>query len=78
MLDLVTLIDVLPFRLIQLDKKEMLQRQNKFPFMYIVPKPSLKIRTANAIFWISLGVFRDYSQKFFFRNKTFLLFKIES
>ena len=23
-------------------------------------KPSLKIRTANAIFWISLGIFRDY------------------
>ena len=34
MLDLVTLIDVLPFRLIQLDKKEMLQRQNKFPCTY--------------------------------------------
>ena len=24
------------------------------------PKPSLKIRTANAIFWMSLGTFRDY------------------
>ena len=29
-------------------------------------KPSLKIRTANAIFWISLGIFRDYGQKNFF------------
>ena len=27
------------------------------------PKPSLKIRTANAIFWISLGIFRDYGLK---------------
>ena len=43
------------------------------------PKPSLKIRTANAIFWISLGIFRDYGQKIFlFRDKTFLYFKIES
>ena len=25
-----------------------------------------KIRTSNAIFWISLGIFRDYSQKNFF------------
>ena len=24
------------------------------------PKPSLKIRTASAIFWIYLGIFRDY------------------
>ena len=28
------------------------------------PKPSLKIRTANAIFWISLGI--DYGHFFFF------------
>ena len=43
------------------------------------PKPSLKIRTANAIFWICPGIFRDYGlKKFFFRNKTFLFFKIES
>ena len=27
------------------------------------PKPSLKIRAANAIFWISLGIFRGYDQK---------------
>ena len=26
-------------------------------------KPSLKIRTANAIFWVSFGIFKDYSQK---------------
>ena len=43
------------------------------------PKPSLKIRTASAIFWIYLGIFRDYRLKnIFFRNKTFLFFKIES
>ena len=30
---------------------------------YQIPKPSLKIRTANAIFWIYLGIFRDYSLK---------------
>ena len=42
-------------------------------------KPSLKIRTANAICWIYLGIFRDYGLKnIFFRNKTFLFFKIES
>ena len=27
------------------------------------PKPSLKIRTASAIFWIYLGIFRDYGLK---------------
>ena len=43
------------------------------------PKPSLKIRVANGIFWISLGMLRDYGLKnIFFRNKTFLFFKIES
>ena len=42
-------------------------------------KPSLKIRTANAIFWISLGMFRDYGPKnISFGNKTFLFLKIES
>ena len=42
------------------------------------PKPSLKIRTANAIFWISLGIFRDYGLKnIFFRNKNFLFLKIK-
>ena len=33
----------------------------------LLPKPLLKIKTANAIFWIYLGIFR---------NKTFLFFKI--
>ena len=44
------------------------------------PKPSLKIRTASAIFWNYLGIFRNYGLKYiFFRNKTFFLFfKIES
>ena len=43
------------------------------------PKPSLKIRTASAFFWIYLGIFRDYGLKnIFFRNKTFLFLKIES
>ena len=28
-----------------------------------IPKPSLKIRTASAIFWIYLGIFRDYNLK---------------
>ena len=42
-------------------------------------KPSLKIRTTNAIFWISLGIFRDYGlTSIFFRNITFLFFNIES
>ena len=43
------------------------------------PKPSLKIRTANAICWNSLGLFRDYGlNHIVFRNKTFLFFKIEN
>ena len=43
------------------------------------PKPSLKIRTASAIFWDYLCMFRNYGQKNnFFRNKTFLFFRIES
>ena len=42
-------------------------------------KPPLKIGTANAICWNSLGLFRDYGlNHIFFRNKTFLFFKIES
>ena len=47
----------------------------------IIPKTkqSLKIRTASAICWNSLGLFRDYDLNYiFFRNKTFLFFKIES
>ena len=41
------------------------------------PKLSLKIGTANAICWNSLGLFRDYSlNHIFFRNKTFLFFNI--
>ena len=44
---------------------------------YVLAKPSLKIGTANAI--CSLGLFRDYGLNYiFFRNKTFLFFKIES
>ena len=44
-----------------------------------ISKPSLKIGTANGICWNSLGLFRDYGLNYiFFRNKTFLLFKIES
>ena len=40
------------------------------------PKPSLKIRTANAICWIYLGVFRDNGlDNIFFRNKTFFVFQ---
>ena len=38
-------------------------------------KPSLKIRTANAIYWISPGIFRDYSLQNFFRNETFFVFQ---
>ena len=42
-------------------------------------KPSLNIRTASAIFWIYLGIFRDSGLKnIFLRNKTFLFIKIES
>ena len=40
-------------------------------------KPLLKIGTAKAICWNSLGLFRDYSLNYiFFKNK--LLFKIEN
>ena len=41
-------------------------------------KPSLKIRTVIAIFWISLDIFRDCDLIYFLRNKSFLFFKIES
>ena len=47
--------------------------------MSVLPKPSLKIRIANAICWNSLVLFRDYGlHHILFRNKTFLFFKIES
>ena len=43
-----------------------------------IPKPSLKIRTANIIFWFDLGISRDYGlKKIFLRIKLFV-FKIES
>ena len=43
------------------------------------PKPSLKIRTANAICWNTLGLFRDYGLNLIFLGiKLFLFFKIES
>ena len=58
----------------------MVDKLNKLTAtLYYIPKPSLKIRTASAIFWIYLGIFRDYGLKdIIFRNKTFLFFKIES
>ena len=40
------------------------------------PKTFWKIETGNAIFWMYLG--GTASKNFFFRNKTFLFFKIES
>ena len=50
----------------------------QFP-LPVQSKPSLKIGTENAIWWNSLGLFRDYGLNYiFFRNKTFLFFKIES
>ena len=58
---------------------QSLLQSNKFEsttLQMYSPKPSLKIRTASAIFWIYLG---GKAQKIFlFRNKTFLYFKIES
>ena len=43
-----------------------------------IPKPSLKIRIASAIFWIYLCIFRDYGLKgIFFRNSNFF-FNVES
>ena len=44
-----------------------------FNFHWSESKPSLKIGTANAIFWIFLGIFRDHGQKnTFFRDEAFL------
>ena len=41
--------------------------QNLRPVItYCRSKPSLKIRTASAIFWDHLGMFRDYGQKMYF------------
>ena len=58
----------------------LLEDKNRFAAAVprtLFAKPSLKIRTANAIFWNCLGLFRDYSLDHnFFRNKTFLFFKI--
>ena len=42
-------------------------------FTWLYSKPSLKIRTASAIFWIYLGIFRDYALK-----NIFLFYKIEN
>ena len=39
------------------------------------PKHSLKMRTVSAIFWIYLGIFRDYSLNFFFKNESFCVFQ---
>ena len=48
-------------------------------FIQYTPKPSLKVKTASAIFWDDHGIFRDNGLKnIFLRNKTFLFFKIES
>ena len=47
-------------------------------YFFTIPKPSLKIRTANAIFWIYLGIFGDYGLKNIFLGiKLFLFLKIE-
>ena len=47
--------------------------------LLLKPKPSLKIGTANSIYWNSLALFRDYGlNHIFLGNKTFLFFKIES
>ena len=53
-------------------------RQSKDLIGILTSKPSLKIGTTNVICWNSLGLFRDYGlNHIFFRNKTFLCFKIE-
>ena len=44
-------------------------------FFFKRAKPSLKIRTASAIFFIYLGIFRDNGLKNIFRNKTFFVFQ---
>ena len=47
--------------------------------MTVAVKTFGKIETASAIFWDYLGMFIEYGQKnIFFRNNTFLFFKIES
>ena len=38
------------------------------------PKPSLKIKMANAIFWICLGIFKEYGMKNIFLGKKLLNF----
>ena len=49
------------------------------PSWLFYSKPSLKIRTASAICWNYLGLFRDYGlDHIFFRNETFLFFKIDN
>ena len=49
----------------QCTKSKSLLGNNNFTVMLFYAKPSLKIRTVNAIFWISLGMFRDYYLKKF-------------
>ena len=45
-------------------------------FFQSFPKASLKIRTATAIFWNYLGLFRNYGlDHIFCRNKTFFVFQ---
>ena len=62
-------------------RKEDLEGKLIFHIIMILiclAKPSMRVRTAGAIFWIYLGIFRDYGlRNIFFRNKTFLFFKIE-
>ena len=41
-----------------------------------IPKPSLKIKTANAIFWINLGIFRHHSLKSIFLGWKAVTFSI--
>ena len=60
-------------------KFQMMRRPKNNGFTTLEPKPSRKIGTANAICGNSLGLFRDYSlDHTFFKNKTFLFFKIEA
>ena len=51
----------------------------KIKYLCSWAKPSGKLSQWSAIFWNYLGMFREYGQKNnYFRNKTFLFFKIES
>ena len=61
-------------------KKKVANFADAFTLMCSLgPKPSLKIRTASAIFWNYLGIFRDNGLKYIFLGiKLFLFFKIES